>query len=74
MAPMVHGLEASYFGNIDFFFMDADDNATLALQQEYGFQYQPYFILLDQDGNVAKRWAGFVSQGDFETAFAELLK
>ncbi len=74
MAPMVHGLEASYFGQVDFYFLDADDPATLDFQREYGFQYQPYFILLDQDGNPVTRWAGYVSQEEFEAAFADLLK
>jgi thioredoxin-related protein len=74
MAPMVHGLEASYFGKVDFFYFDADDSETLALQQEFGFQYQPYFVLLDHNGDVVKRWAGFVSKEDFEASFAEILK
>lgn len=74
MAPMVHGLEAKYAGQVDFFYLDADDPATRDFQREYGFQYQPYFLLLDADGNVVKRWGGLVSEQEFETAFAEVLK
>ncbi len=73
MAPMVHGLEAKYFGKIDFFFLDADDPDTLPFQKKYGFIYQPYFVLLDGEGKVVKRWNGFVSQQEFEAAFAEVL-
>lgn len=74
MAPMVHGLEAKYAGQVDFFYLDASDPATRDLQREYGFQYQPYFLLLDGEGNIIKRWGGFVSEQEFEMAFAEVLK
>ncbi|PWH15179.1 MAG: hypothetical protein DDG60_06055 [Anaerolineae bacterium] len=74
MAPMVHGLEAKYAGQIDFFFLDASDPATSALQREYGFQYQPYFVLLDKYGQVVKRWNGFVREQEFEAAFESVLK
>lgn len=71
---MVHGLEAKYSGKIKFFFLDADDPATLNFQKEFGFQYQPFFVLMDGKGNEVKRWAGFVSSVDFETAFVDLLR
>jgi len=74
MAPMVHGLEAKYAGQVNFFYLDADDPATAEFQREYGFQYQPYFLLLDGNGEVLKRWNGYVSQDEFEAAFAETLK
>lgn len=72
MAPMVHGLEAKYSGKIDFFYLDADDSATQEYQQKFGFQYQPYFILLDGHGKEVKRWAGAVSKAEFEAAFSTL--
>jgi len=71
---MVHGLEAKYYSKVQFFFLDADDLATKEYQQQFGFQYQPYFVLLDDSGKEVKRWAGFVSQDEFETAFADLVK
>lgn len=74
MAPMVHGLEAKYAGQINFFYLDADDPATGDFQREYGFQYQPYFVLLDADGNIVRRWNGYVSEQEFETGFMEVLK
>jgi thioredoxin-related protein len=74
MAPMVHGLEAQYFGKIDFFYLDADDPATREYQQKFGFQYQPYFILLDGNGKEVKRWAGAVGKDEFEAAFSNTLK
>ncbi|MFN8427173.1 MAG: hypothetical protein U0X93_16930 [Anaerolineales bacterium] len=37
MAPMVHGLEAKYFGKIKFTYLDADDPNTRDFQQTLGF-------------------------------------
>jgi hypothetical protein len=71
---MVHGLEAQYSGKINFFFLDADDPATRKYQQEFGFQYQPYFVLLDGDGKPIKHWAGAVARNEFEAAFSAILR
>lgn len=64
MAPMVHGLEAEYFGRVKFSFLDADDPRTEAFQRELGFYYQPELYLLDANGHVLKKFVGFVSDGD----------
>jgi len=52
MAPMVHGLEAKYFGKIKFSFLNADDPRTDQFQKALGFDYQPELYLLDANGNV----------------------
>ena len=74
MAPMVHGLEAKYFGRIKFSYLDADDAATFDFQRTLGFRYQPEVYLLDGDGNVLQKWAGYTSQEEFEAVFAEYLQ
>ena len=74
MAPMVHGLEAKYYGKIKFTFLDADDHATDEFQRALGFYYQPEFYLLDAGGNVLKKFVGYVSQQDFETEFAKYIQ
>jgi len=71
MAPMVHGLEAKYDGKINFVFLDADDPATDEFQAAFGFYYQPEFYLMDGNGNVLKKFVGYVSQEDFEAEFAK---
>jgi hypothetical protein len=71
MAPMVHGLEAKYFGKILFSYLDADDPGTLDFQRTLGFFYQPEIYLLDENGNVLEKWVGFTSEEDLESAFAE---
>ena len=73
MAPMVHGLEAKYFGRIKFSFLDADDPATMEFQRTLGFRYQPELYLLDADGNVLQKFVGFVSQEELESVFGQVL-
>jgi thioredoxin-like negative regulator of GroEL len=74
MAPMVHGLEAKYFGKILFSYLDADDPQTADFQRTLGFYYQPEIYLLDAEGKVLEKWVGYTSQEQLETAFAEHLE
>jgi thioredoxin-like negative regulator of GroEL len=74
MAPMVHGLEAEYFGRIKFAFLDADDPNTDTFQRSLGFAYQPELYLLDANGKVLKKFIGYVSETDLRNAFAEHLQ
>jgi hypothetical protein len=74
MAPMVHGLEAEYFGRVKFSYLDADDPQTRAFQQELGFYYQPEFYFLDADGNLIKKLVGYISEDEFRSMFDESLK
>lgn len=71
---MVHGLEAQYYGQIEFFFLDIDDPAVDPFKQQFGFQYQPMFVLLDASGTPVKTWFGAVSQADFEAEFAKVIQ
>ncbi len=73
MAPMVHGLEAEYFGRVKFSYLDADDPNTVNFQRELGFVYQPEFYLLDANGVVLKKLVGFISEDNFRSLFAEYL-
>jgi hypothetical protein len=74
MAPMVHGLEAKYFGKIRFSYLDADDPRTSDFQKALGFYYQPEVYLLDAEGNVLQKWVGYTSQEEFEAGFAPYLQ
>lgn len=73
MAPVVHGLEAKYYGKINFAYLDIDDPANDGFKRQFGFRYQPEFHLVDGAGNVVKTWVGRVSADDFEAEFAKLL-
>ena len=74
MAPMVHGLEAKYFGKIKFTYLDADDANTFDFQRTLGFRYQPEIYLLDADGKVLQKWVGYTSEEEFESVFAQHLQ
>ena len=74
MAPMVHGLEAGYYGKVKFTYLDADDSRTRGFQRALGFVYQPEFYLLDENGKLLKKWVGLVSEEEFETVFAQHLE
>lgn len=74
MAPMVHGLEAEYYGRVKFSYLDADDPMTESFQRTLGFAYQPDFYLLDANGTVLKRLTGFVTESDFRTLFDQYLQ
>jgi hypothetical protein len=74
MAPVVHGLEAKYYGKIKFNYLDADDPNTMEFQRTLGFRYQPELYLLDANGNVLKKLVGYQSEQDLETVFAAFLQ
>jgi len=65
MAPMVHGLEAEYFGKVKFSYLDADDPTTDEFQRALGFAYQPEFYIVDADGNVLRKLIGFITEDEF---------
>lgn len=74
MAPMVHGLEAKYFGRIIFTYLDADDPLTQDFQRALGFYYQPEVYFLDPNGVVLQKWVGFTSEAEFESVFLQYVK
>lgn len=73
MAPVVHGLEQEYNGRIAFAYLDIDDDATEPFKQRLGYGGQPHFFLVDGTGAVVQEWRGRVSEGEFRTAFDQLL-
>lgn len=74
MAPIVHGLEAKYTEQMNFVYLDIDDDRNDAFKRELAFRVQPHFVLLDAEGQIIKQWLGRVSPEEFETAFQEALK
>jgi hypothetical protein len=74
MAPMVHGLEAQYYGKIKFTYLDAGDPNTYDFQRTLGFRYQPEFYLLDGQGIVLQKWIGYVSRDQFEAGFTQYIQ
>jgi len=73
MAPVVHGLEAKYAGQIDFVYLDIDDPKNAESKTKLGFRVQPHFLLLDANGQVIQEWFGPVEAEEFEASFAQVL-
>lgn len=73
MAPTVHGLENTYGAQVDFIYLDRDDPATLALQEQFGYVYQPHFFLIDGNGVVLAQWRGYVEGQDLQRALLAAL-
>ena len=69
MAPVVHGLEVEYYGQVNFAYLDVDDAANEAIKRELGYRVQPHFFLVDSQGYVVEQWLGRVDAAEFRAAF-----
>ena len=69
MAPIVHGLEVEYFGQVNFVYLDVDDPLSEDILKQLGYRYQPHFFLVDGDGNLIQQWLGPVAAEDFRASF-----
>lgn len=70
---MVHRLEAAYWGEVDFVYIDREAPGNADVVDRYGIRYQPVFILVEPDGTEIERWtvldeAGFRQRLDALTA------
>ena len=74
MAPMVHGLEAEYYGKVKFSYLERDDPRNNEISRQLGVAYQPEFYLVDANGNVLQRFAGMVSEQTLRDLFATYLQ
>ena len=73
MAPIVHGLEEVYEGDIEFHYLNVDDPATEEFKRTFGYRYQPEYYLIGPDGEVLSSWFGIVPPEAFMEAFEESL-
>ena len=69
----MHGLEAEYYDEINFVYLDVDDPANASFKEQFDFRYQPQLFLLDGEGQVVKEWVGPISREKFVAAFEEIL-
>lgn len=54
----MHGLEAEFWGQIDFIYLDQYDRANREFFDEYGLRGRPIFVLMEPDGTEVTRWFG----------------
>ena len=58
MAPIVHGLESDFSGQVNFAYLDIDDPDIQRFKEALGYRVQPHIFLLDVEGNVLNQWIG----------------
>jgi thioredoxin 1 len=73
MAPIVHGLQDEYSGQMQFTYLDIDNPETRPWMDELNYLGRPYFVLFDAEGNVLNKWSGYVPEETLRTAFEEAL-
>lgn len=70
---MVHRLEAEFWGEIDFVYLDQYDAANREILDRYGVRGRPTFILIDPDGTAAQRWFGAIGEEQIRAILIEYL-
>lgn len=74
MKPIVYGLESEYGSQIEFVPVNIDNPESARLKQQYGFRYQPHFLLVSAEGEVIEEWLGYTDAAFFEQTFATVLE
>ena len=74
MAPIVHGLEAKYSDQMNFVYLDIDDDRNESFKRQLGYRVQPNLFLLDGEGQILRQWLGSVPAEELEAALVEALK
>ena len=55
----MHELEAEYWTQVDFVYIDREDPANKEVVNFFGITYQPVLIFLSPDGTELQRWVYF---------------
>ena len=70
---MVHRLEIDYWGQIEFIYLNIDEQGVTPFKQQFGFRYQPHLILLDGNGNVVQEFLGERPEAELRAALDQLI-
>lgn len=73
MTPIVDGLEQEYSGRVAIVRLNTDDPANAEAESVYQSRYQPYYVLLDRDGQVVESWLSRQEKEAFDAAFAAIV-
>ncbi len=73
MQPIVHGLERQYGGQIDFLYLDVQDQRTVAAKSRLGYRATPHLFLLTADGKVVREWQGVHAREALETGLRTVI-
>lgn len=73
MKPIVDGIEKEYAGQVTIVRLNIDDPNAAEAKVTYKFRFQPYYVLLDGEGQVVDSWTGRKDKSVFDEAFAGIL-
>lgn len=73
MAPVVHGLEHGYAGQIDFVYLNVAEARNDSAKRALGFTSTPHFFLLGADGSPVRSIQGVVPADSLRHALDPLL-
>lgn len=68
MEPIVDGLEAEFDDSVSVVRLDANVVENSELQQQFGVQGHPSFVVLDASGAVTARFFGPQTEADLRAA------
>lgn len=74
MTPIVDGLEAEFAEQIDVVRLDASRPEVIELQQVYGLQGHPAFVVLDASNSVTARYFGPQSEAELQAAITAVVE
>ena len=69
----MHGLEAEFWGRIDFVYLDIDNPGNGDMMRKYGFTAQPLFVLITPEGVAVKKLFGYQPEDDLRAMLNEYL-
>lgn len=73
MAPVVHGLERTYAGRIDFLYLNVAEARNDSAKRAFGFRATPHFFLTTADGATRESMQGVVPEDSLRRALDRLL-
>ena len=73
MSPIVDGLEEEFSGEITVFRLNAVEQESIELMQEYGVRGHPSFVVLADDGRARQTFLGIQSEADLRAALQSIL-
>ena len=69
----MHGLEAEYWGRVDFLYINRELPANREVVDAYQIRSQPVIVLLDANGNEVQRLFGGISESELRAVLDSLL-
>jgi hypothetical protein len=69
----VNGLLTKYSEQVDFIGLNIDDPSSLPVRERYDIVQRSQYVLLDGQGNVVRKWFGFLDEADVASEIDKLL-